>query len=41
MPNFQIKETSSKFVNRSRGESSVNLNEIVNSFIGLIKIYKL
>ena len=39
--NFQIKETSSKFVNRSRGESSVNLNEIVNSFIGLIKIYKL
>ena len=39
--NFQIRETSSKFVNRSRGESSVNLNEIVNSFIGLIKIYKL
>ena len=39
--NFQIKETSSKFVNRSRGESSVNLNEIVNSLIGLIKIYKL
>ena len=39
--NFQITETSSKFVNRSRGESSVNLNEIVNSFIGLIKIYKL
>ena len=39
--NFQIIETSSKFVNRSRGESSVNLNEIVNSFIGLIKIYKL
>ena len=39
--NFKISETSSKFVNRSRGESSVNLNEIVNSFIGLIKIYKL
>ena len=39
--NFQIRETSSKFINRSRGESSVNLNEIVNSFIGLIKIYKL
>ncbi len=39
--NFQITETSSKFVNRSRGESSVNLGEIVKSFIGLIKIYKL
>ena len=39
--NFQISETSSKFVNRSRGESSVNLNELVNSFIGLIRIYKL
>ena len=39
--NFKIGETSSKFVNRVRGESSVNLNEIVGSLIGLMKIYKL
>ena len=39
--NFKINETSSKFVNRTRGESSVNLNEIIKSLIGLIKIYKL
>lgn len=39
--NFEIGETPSKFVNRSRGESSVNLNEIIKSFIGLLKIYKL
>jgi len=39
--NFKINETSGKFVNRTRGESSVNLNEIIKSLIGLIKIYKL
>ena len=39
--NFKIGETSSKFVNRVRGESSVNLKEIINSFFGLIKIFKL
>ena len=39
--NFKIHETSSKFVNRTRGESSVNLNEIIKSLLGLIKIYKL
>ncbi len=39
--NFKIGETSSKFENRVRGESSVNLNEIIRSLIGLMKIYKL
>ena len=39
--NFKIIETSSKFVNRVRGESSVDLNEIIKSLIGLIKIYNL
>ncbi len=39
--NFKIIETSSKFVNRIRGESSVNLSEIIKSLIGLIKIYNL
>ena len=39
--NFKIGETSSKFVNRVRGESSVNSREIFNSFLGLIKIYNL
>lgn len=38
---FKIGETKSKFVNRVRGESSVNFKEIINSLIGLIKIYKL
>jgi hypothetical protein len=38
---FKIHETHSKFVNRVRGESSVNLKEIINSLIGLFKIYKL
>lgn len=39
--NFKIDETHSKFVNRVRGESSVNLKEIIYSLIGLLKIYKL
>ena len=34
-------ETKSKFVNRVRGESSVNLKEILNSLFGLLKIFKL
>ena len=37
--NFRIDEIHSKFVNRIRGESSVNFKLIVESFIGLIKIY--
>ena len=37
--NFRIDEIHSKFVNRTRGESSVNFKLIVESFIGLIKIY--
>lgn len=39
--NFKIGETKSIFVNRVRGESSVNLKEIFKSLIGLLKIYKL
>ena len=39
--NFKIGETSSKFINRVRGESSVNSREIFNSFLGLIRIYNL
>ena len=38
---FKVGETESKFVNRVRGESSVNFTEILNSFIGLLKIFKL
>ena len=38
---FKVGETKSKFVNRVRGESSVNFTEIINSFIGLLKIFKL
>ena len=38
---FVVLETSSIFRNRVRGESSVNFKEIVNSFIGLIKIYRI
>ena len=37
--NFKIGEINTKFVNRSRGESSANLRLIIASFIGLIKIY--
>jgi len=36
---LNIDETSTIFVNRKRGESSVNMNLIYKSFIGLIKIY--
>lgn len=39
--NYKIIETYSKFVNRIRGESSVNFLEIINSLIGLYKIYNL
>lgn len=38
--NFKIKETKSVFKNRVRGESSVNLKLIIDSFVGLLKIYK-
>ena len=37
--NFKISEIPTIFVNRVRGESKVNFNEILNSFIGLIKLY--
>ncbi len=36
---FQINEVSSIFINRARGESSVNLKLIIQSFIGLIKLF--
>jgi dolichol-phosphate mannosyltransferase len=36
---FKINEIHSKFVNRIRGESSVDFKLILQSFVGLIKIY--
>ena len=38
--NFKVKEVPSVFKNRIRGESSVTLRLILNSFFGLLKIYK-
>jgi len=38
--NFKVKETHSVFRNRIRGESSVNLKLIIESFFGLFKVYK-
>ena len=37
--NFKISETSSIFINRTRGESSVNLRLILQSLFGLLKLY--
>jgi dolichol-phosphate mannosyltransferase len=37
--NFKINEIHSKFVNRVRGESSVGFKLVLQSFVGLIKIY--
>jgi len=37
--NFKIGEIKTKFVNRSRGESSANLKLIIASLVGLIKIF--
>ena len=37
--NFKISETSSIFINRTRGESSVNLRLILQSLYGLLKLY--
>jgi len=37
--NFKIREIESIFVNRERGESSVNLKLILVSLLGLIKLY--
>lgn len=36
---LKIDETSSIFINRKRGESSVNLKLIIQSFLGLIKLF--
>ena len=38
--NFKIGEIHSTFNNRMRGESSVNLKLILDSFFGLFKVYK-
>ena len=38
--NFKVSEIHSHFNNRTRGESSVNLRLILDSFFGLLKIYK-
>jgi len=37
--NLKISEVPSIFVNRKRGESSVNFKLIIQSFLGLIKLY--
>lgn len=37
--NYKISETSTTFRNRQRGESSVSLKLIFDSFIGLLKLY--
>ena len=37
--NYKIDEIESIFVNRNRGESSVNLKLIIYSFIGLLKLF--
>lgn len=39
--NFKISEIKSTFRNRVRGESSVNFGLIIQSFLGLIKLYVL
>jgi dolichol-phosphate mannosyltransferase len=39
--NFKIGEINSKFVNRVRGESTINIKLIIESFFGLIKLYLL
>jgi dolichol-phosphate mannosyltransferase len=39
--NFKIGEINSKFVNRVKGESSVNVKLIIESFFSLIKLYLL
>ena len=36
---YKIEEVPSIFVNRKRGESSVNLNLILASFFGLLKLF--
>jgi len=36
---FKIGEIKSKFVNRIRGESSVNIKLIIESFFGLVKLF--
>ena len=38
--NFKIGETHCKFINRVRGESNVTVSELLQSIIGLLKIYR-
>jgi len=37
--NFKIGEIESVFVNRNRGESTVNLKLVIYSFLGLLKLF--
>jgi hypothetical protein len=37
--NFKIGEIESVFVNRNRGESTVNLKLVIYSFFGLLKLF--
>ena len=37
--NFKINEIESVFVNRERGESTVNLKLVIYSFLGLLKLF--
>ena len=37
--NFKLCETDTIFRNRTKGSSSVNLSLIINSLLGLIKLY--
>ena len=37
--NFKIGEIESVFVNRARGESTVNLKLVIYSFLGLLKLF--
>ena len=36
---FKIQETDTVFVNRVRGESSVNIKLVLESFFGIIKLF--
>ena len=38
---FTISEIDTLFVNRVRGSSNVNFNEILNSLVGLYKIWRI
>lgn len=39
LKNFKINELPTIFINRKRGESSVNMKLIIQSLIGIVKLY--